>query len=46
MIDVLQRGFLRLVEIVDHRARRAKGLVVARIVDETETFQVVRAEVL
>ncbi len=46
MIDVLQRGLLRLVEIVDDCAGRAKGLVVARHRRETETFQVVRAEVL
>lgn len=46
MIDVLQRGLLRLVEIVNHRPCGPQGLVVARLVNEAESFQVVRAKVL
>ena len=46
VIDVLQRGLLRLVEVIDHRPRGPQGLVVARIVGEAEAFQVVGAKVL
>ena len=38
-VDVLQRGLLRFVQVVDDGAGGAEGLVVGRLVGEAEAFQ-------